>query len=129
MFDQFNNSGTIDVKLDGSVSEKKSTFKMLELTFSSKFRCRGMDEFQRLHHSNTKFWTKTSSLSAMICYLITVFLFLRKKLYKSFHRMDQSLCYLQWFKSLKFCKKRAILSNVRIKLLISPKVTMSLTLF
>ena len=35
-FDQFNNSGSIDVKMDGSVLEKKSSFKMLGLTFSSK---------------------------------------------------------------------------------------------
>ena len=35
-FDQSNNSGSIDVKIDGSVLEKKSSFKMLGLTFSSK---------------------------------------------------------------------------------------------
>ena len=34
-FDRSNNSGSIDVKMDGSVLEKKS-FKMLGLTFSSK---------------------------------------------------------------------------------------------
>ena len=31
-----NNSGSIDVKMDGSVLEEKSTFKMLGLTFSAK---------------------------------------------------------------------------------------------
>ena len=31
-----NNNGSIDVKMDGSVLEKKSSFKMLGLTFSSK---------------------------------------------------------------------------------------------
>ena len=31
-----NNTGTIDVKMDGSVLEKKSSFKLLGLTFSSK---------------------------------------------------------------------------------------------
>ena len=31
-----NNSGSIDVKMDGSVLEEKSSFGMLELTFSSK---------------------------------------------------------------------------------------------
>ena len=35
-FDQSNNTGTIDVKMDRSALEEKSCFKMLELTFSSK---------------------------------------------------------------------------------------------
>ena len=35
-FGQSNNIGDIDVKMVGSVLEKKSSFKMLELTFSSK---------------------------------------------------------------------------------------------
>ena len=35
-FDQSNNTGAIDVKMDGSVLEKNSSFKMLGLTFSSK---------------------------------------------------------------------------------------------
>ena len=35
-FDQCNNSGAIDVKMDGSVLEEKSSFKMLGLSFSSK---------------------------------------------------------------------------------------------
>ena len=35
-FDQSNNSGSIDVKMDRSVLEEKSSFKMLALTFSSK---------------------------------------------------------------------------------------------
>ena len=35
-FDQSNNTGAIDVKMDGSVLEKKSSFKMLGLTFLSK---------------------------------------------------------------------------------------------
>ena len=36
LFDQSNNNGSIDVKMDGSVLEEKSSFKMLRLTFSSK---------------------------------------------------------------------------------------------
>ena len=36
LFDWSNNVGSIDVKIDGSVLEKKSSFKMLWLTFSSK---------------------------------------------------------------------------------------------
>ena len=35
-FDRSNNTGSIDVKMDGSVLEEKSSFKMLGLTFSSK---------------------------------------------------------------------------------------------
>ena len=34
--DRSNNNGSIDVKMDGSVLEKKSSFNMLSLTFSSK---------------------------------------------------------------------------------------------
>ena len=34
-FDHSNNTGPIDVKIDGSVLEEKSSFKMLGLTFSS----------------------------------------------------------------------------------------------
>ena len=36
LFDQSNNTSAIDVKKDGSVLEEKLSFKMLELTFSSK---------------------------------------------------------------------------------------------
>ena len=35
-FDRSNNNGSIDVKMGGSILEEKSSFKMLELTFSSK---------------------------------------------------------------------------------------------
>ena len=35
-FGRFNNNGSIDVKIDGSVPEEKSSFKMLRLTFSFK---------------------------------------------------------------------------------------------
>ena len=36
LFDRSNNTGDIDVKMDGSSLEEKSSFKMLGLTFSSK---------------------------------------------------------------------------------------------
>ena len=36
LFDQSNNTGATDVKMDGSVLEENSLFKMLGLTFSSK---------------------------------------------------------------------------------------------
>ena len=35
-FDQSNNTGAIDVKLDSYILMEKSSFKMLDLTFSSK---------------------------------------------------------------------------------------------
>ena len=35
-FDWSNNSGTVDVKIDGSVLEEKSSFKMLALSFFPK---------------------------------------------------------------------------------------------
>ena len=35
-FDWSNNTGSINMKMDGSVLEEKSSFKMLGLTFSSK---------------------------------------------------------------------------------------------
>ena len=36
LFDQSNNTGAVDVKMDGSFLEDKSSFKMLGLNFSSK---------------------------------------------------------------------------------------------
>ena len=36
LFDWSNNNSSIDVKMDGSVLEEKSSFRMLGLTFSSK---------------------------------------------------------------------------------------------
>ena len=36
-FDQSNNTGAIDLKIDGSILEEKSSFKMLGLTSYSKF--------------------------------------------------------------------------------------------
>ena len=36
LFDWYNNTGPIDVKMDGSILEENSSFKMLGLTFSSK---------------------------------------------------------------------------------------------
>ena len=37
-FDRSNDNGSIDVKMDGSVLEERSSFKMLGLTFSSELR-------------------------------------------------------------------------------------------
>ena len=56
----------------------------------------------------------------MKCYPITVFLFLRKKLYKNFHGMDQ-LSIFSGSSVLKFCNKRPIPSDAIIKLPTSAK--------
>ena len=58
-FDQFNNTGFINVKTDGFVLEGKSSFKMLGLTFSSKLGC----------GSYTICFAKTASkkITALIC--------------------------------------------------------------
>ena len=39
LFDWSNNIGSIDIKMNGSVFEEKSYFKMLWLTFCSKLDC------------------------------------------------------------------------------------------
>ena len=36
LFDWSNSTGAIDMKMDGSLGQEKSSFKMLELSFSSK---------------------------------------------------------------------------------------------
>ena len=48
-FDPYNNTGTIDAKVDGFVLEEKSSLKMLGLTFSSKFKAE--------HDKNFVSWT------------------------------------------------------------------------
>ena len=39
LFNRSNNTGSIDLKMNGSVLEEKSYFKMLTLTLSSKLAC------------------------------------------------------------------------------------------
>ena len=39
LFDQYNNTGFIDMKMDRFVLEGKSSLKILGLTFSSKLNC------------------------------------------------------------------------------------------
>ena len=58
-FDPSNNTGGIDVKMDGSAFEKKSSFKMLELTFPSKF------DWSSYTISTTK--TTPKKIGALIC--------------------------------------------------------------
>ena len=88
-FDQSNNTGAIDVKMDGPVLEEKPSFKMLGLTFTSKLDCNGNHVFmvdhsypwlihghififhthaQECNHSETKTW-----LTIVIIMVITSF--------------------------------------------------------
>ena len=61
LFDQFNNTGVIDVKMVGSVLEQKSSFKIPELSFSSIFDW-GSHIFSNAQNSSNKF-------GALICFM------------------------------------------------------------
>ena len=60
-FDQSNNNGSIDVKMDGSILEEKSSFKMLGLIFSSKL------DWSSYIISIAK--TASKKIGALICYI------------------------------------------------------------
>ena len=47
-FDWSNNTGAIDGKMDGSVLEEKSSFKMLGLTFSYKLECGSLSKYSEI---------------------------------------------------------------------------------
>ena len=72
-FGQCNNTGAIDVKMDGSAPEEKSSFKMLGLTFSSKF------DWGSYIISITKTASKKTGAGALSCY----FELLDKLLYRN----------------------------------------------
>ena len=61
MFDWSNNSSSIDVKMDGSVFQEKSSFKMLGLTFSFKL------DLGSYIISIAK--TASKKIGALICYV------------------------------------------------------------
>ena len=88
-FDQSNNSGSIDVKMDGSVLEEKSSFKMLGLTFSSKL------DWSSYIISIAK--TATKKIGALI--RSTTFLSpeVALYLYKSYIRPCMEYCCYVWF--------------------------------
>ena len=73
--DQSNNNGFIDVKMDGSVIEEKSSFKMLGLTFSSKL------DWGSYIISIAK--TASKKIGALICSLKFLSLEVALYLYKS----------------------------------------------
>ena len=89
MFDQSNNNGSIDVKMDGSVLEEKSSFKMLGLTFSSKL------DWSSYIISIAK--TATKKIGALI--RSTTFLSpeVALYLYKSYIRPCMEYCCYVWF--------------------------------
>ena len=74
-FDRSNNNGSIDLKMDGSVLEEKSSFKMLRLTFSSKLDC------DSCIISIAK--TASKKIGALICSIKFLFLAVALYLYKS----------------------------------------------
>ena len=63
LFDQSNNNGSIDKKMDGSDLEEKSSFKMLGLTFSSKL---DWDSYIA-----SIFKTASKKIGALICYKVS----------------------------------------------------------
>ena len=74
-FDRSNNNGSIDVKMNGSIPEEKSSFKMLGLTFSSKL------DWSSYFISIAK--TASKKIGALICSMKFLSLEVALYLYKS----------------------------------------------
>ena len=75
LFDQSNNTGSIDVEIYGSVHEKKPSFEILGLTFSSKL------DWGPYIISITK--TASRKIGALICFMKFLFPEVAVYLYKS----------------------------------------------
>ena len=88
LFDRPNNDGSIDVKMDGSVLEEKSSFKMLELTFSSKL------DWGSYIISIAK--TACKKIGALICSMKFLFPEVAQYLYKSTIRPCMEYCCHVW---------------------------------
>ena len=88
LFDQFNNIGAIDVKMDGSVLEKKLSFKMLGLSFSSKL------DWGSYVISVTK--TASKKIRALICSVKFLSPEVALYLYKSTIRPCMEYCCHVW---------------------------------
>ena len=71
LFDQCNNAGAVDVKMDGSVLEKKLSFKMLGLTFSSKLDW-GSCIISIAKTASMKFWTLIRSMKFLSTELLCI---------------------------------------------------------
>ena len=87
-FDWSNNTGSIDVKMNGSVLEEKSSFKMLGLTFSSKL------DWGSYIISIAK--TASKKIGALICSMKFLSPELALYLYKSTIRSCMEYCYHVW---------------------------------
>ena len=88
MFDQFDNSGAIDVKVDGSVLEEKSSFKMLGSTFSSKL------DWSSYIFSIAK--TASKIIGALICSMKSISPEVVLYLYKSTIQPSMEYCSHVW---------------------------------
>ena len=87
-FDQSNNNGSIDVKMDESFLEEKSSFKMLELTFSSKL------DWGSYIISIAK--TDSKKIGALICFMKFLSPEVARYLYKSTIRPGLEYCCHVW---------------------------------
>ena len=88
LFDQSNNTGAIDVKMDGSVLEEKTSFKILGLTFSSKL------DWGSYIISITK--TASKKIGALICFMKSFSPEVALYLYKSTIWSSMEHCCYVW---------------------------------
>ena len=87
-FDLSHNNGSFDVKMDGSVIEEKSSFKMLWLAFSSKL------DWGSYIISISK--TASKKIGALVCFMKFLFPEVALYLYKSTIRPCMEYCYHVW---------------------------------
>ena len=87
-FDKSNNNGSIDLKMDGSVLQEKSSFKMLGLTFSSE-----LDWYSYII-SIAK--TASKKIGALICFMRLLSLEIGLYLYKSTIHSCMEYCCHVW---------------------------------
>ena len=87
-FDRSNNNGSIDVKMDESVLEEKSSFKMLELTLSSKL--------DRSFYIISVAKTASRKIGALICSMKFLSPEVALYLYKSTIRPCMEYCCHVW---------------------------------
>ena len=87
-FDESNNTGAIDVKIDGSVIDEKSSFKMLGLTFSFKL--------DRVSYISSIGKTASKKIGALIRSMKFLSLEVALYLYKSTIRPCMEYCCHVW---------------------------------
>ena len=94
LFDQSNDTGSIDMKMDGSVLEEKSSSKMLGLTFSFKL------DWGSYIISIAR--TASKKIGALICSMEFLLHEVVLYLYKSNKRSCMEYCYV-WAGAPSFC--------------------------